>query len=127
MGARDVMSETTERFLGFWCLVSPVSDGMICYHDSGWMSVQTAPRKQRLRAGEKPTPAEALAAIDGYVAYFGTWTIDEAERTVTHHQRATVQPGAPVALVRRYEFVAPDRLILRPVDKDGEIVWQRLS
>ena len=120
------MSPATERFVGFWRLVSPISDGMICYHPSGEMSVQTAPRKMRPRAGDKPTPDEALAAIDGYVAYFGTWAIDEAARTVTHHQRATVQPGRPVALVRRYEFVAPDRLILRPVDKEGAIVWQRL-
>ena len=117
----------TERFLGFWRLVSPISDGMICYHSSGEMSVQTAPRKPRPRAGDKPTPQEALAAIDGYVAYFGTWSIDEAARTVTHHQRATVQPGALAALLRRYEFIEPDRLILRPVDKDGEIVWQRIT
>ena len=120
------MDPISEHFLGFWRLVSPVSDGMICYHPDGEMAVQTAPRRPRPRSGDKPTPAEALAAIDGYVAYFGTWSIDAVARTVTHRQRATVQPGAPAVLVRRYEFVAPDRLILRPVDKDGEIVWQRL-
>ena len=45
---------------------------MLCYHPCGAMSVQTAPRRARSRAGEKPTPAEAHAAIEGYIAYFGT-------------------------------------------------------
>lgn len=99
---------------------------MLCYHPSGEMSVQSAPRKPRHRAGAKPTSAEALAALDGYVAYFGTYTIDETARTVTHHQRSTLQPGTPTPLVRRFEFTSPDRLVLRPIDRDGEIVWQRI-
>ncbi len=122
------MSEpVAERFHGAWRLVSAVSDGIICYDPSGLMSVQTATRKPRPRAGEKATAAEALAALDGYIAYFGTWTIDEQARTVTHHQVGTVQPGGNSALVRAYEFVAPDRLILRPVGRTGEIVWQRIG
>ncbi len=120
-------SSTEKRFHGAWRLVSPVSDGIIYYDPSGQMSVQTATRKPRPRAGDKPTPAEALAALDGYIAYFGTWTIDEAARTVTHHQVGTVQPGGATSLVRAYEFVAPDKLILRPVGRDGEIVWQRIG
>ena len=115
-----------QRFHGAWRLVSPTSDGMLVYHPSGEMTVQTAQRRERPRAGDKPTAAEALNAIDGFVSYFGTYTIDEQARTVTHHQRATVQPGAPAALVRAYEFASDDRLILRPIGRTGEIVWERI-
>jgi hypothetical protein len=121
------MGEIARRLHGAWRLVSPNSDGFLYYDPSGQMSVQSAPRRARPRAGDKPTPAEALAALDGYVAYFGTYTIDETARTVTHHQLATVQPGTPAPLVRAYELVGNDRLILRPVGRPGEIVWQRIG
>lgn len=119
-------SAIEKRFHGAWRLVSPVSDGIIYYDPSGQMSVQTAVRKPRPRAGEKPTADEALTAIDGYIAYFGTYTIDEKAQTVTHYQVGTVQPGGASALVRGYEF-SGDRLILRPVGRSGEIVWQRIG
>jgi hypothetical protein len=115
------------RFHGAWRLVSPDAEGFLYYDPSGQMSVQSAPRRARHRAGDKPTPAEALAALDGYVAYFGTYSIDVTARTVTHYQLATVQPGAPADLVRAYELVGDDRLILRPVGRPGEIVWQRIG
>jgi hypothetical protein len=121
------MGEIARRFHGAWRLVSPDAEGFLYYDPSGQMSVQSAPRRFRPRAGDKPTPAEAIAALDGYVAYFGTYTFDEAARTVTHHQLATVQPGAPSPLVRAYELVGDDRLILRPVGRAGEIVWQRIG
>lgn len=122
-----VSAAAARRFHGAWRLVSPTTDGILYYDPSGEMTVQTAPRRPRPRAGAAPTPAEALAAIDGWVGYFGRYTIDEAARTVTHHQRATVQPGEPTDLVRAYEFVTDDRLILRPVGRAGEIVWERLA
>ena len=121
-----MINQIVPRFHGAWRLVSPVSDGILYYHPGGQMSVQTAPRRDRPRAGTKPTPAEALAAIDGYVGYFGTWSIDESVATVTHHQLATVQPGPRTDLVRTYEFVSDTRLILRPVGATGEIVWERI-
>ncbi len=116
-----------QHFHGFWRLVSREADGMLCYHPSGAMSVQSAPRKPRPRVGDRPTPAEALAALDGYVAYFGTYTIDETARTVTHRPVGTVQPGPATPLVRAFELVGPDRLVLRPVDRPGEIVWERIG
>ena len=43
-------------------------------------------------AGPEPTPDEAKAAITGYTAYFGTYTINEAEGTVTHRVQASLFP-----------------------------------
>ncbi len=115
------------RFHGAWRLVSPSADGILFYDPSGAMSVQTAPITNATLPGGLPPAQAALAAITGYVAYFGTWSIDEKARTVTHVQSATVQPVPTAALVRSFEFLGPDRLVLRPVDRDGEIVWQRIA
>ena len=124
---RQAPGPEAKRFIGAWRLVSAVSDGLLVYHPSGEMIVQTVPRRERPRAGATPTPAEALAALDGTVAYFGTYTIDEAAGTVTHNQIGTVQPGAATDLVRAFEFVSADRLVLRPVGRGGEIVWERIG
>lgn len=121
------MSEIAAKFHGAWRLASPSADGMLYYDPSGQMIVQSAPRRENPRAGAKPTPQEAGAALDGHVAYLGTYTINEAAGTITHHQVATVQPGPKVGLVRAYEFHTDNRLILRPVGGTGEIVWERIG
>jgi hypothetical protein len=122
------MADTTTitRFHGAWRLVSPSADGILYYDPSGAMSVQSAPRRARNRQGAQPSPQEALDAIDGYVAYFGTYAVDATAGTVTHQQIATVQPGPAISLVRAYEFRSPHTLVLKPTDRPGEIVWERL-
>ena len=77
------------------------------------MACQVAPDREITKAGDKPTGEEAKAALDGHIAYFGTYSVDEQARTVTHHRQGSVQPGDKGDLVRGYEFVG-DRLILRP-------------
>jgi hypothetical protein len=89
------------------------------------MSVQVAPDTKRNKAGSEPTPEEAKAALAGYIAYFGTYTVDERAGTVTHHRLGSVQPGDPAEVVRGYEFVG-DRLILRPVGTTHEVIWERI-
>ena len=116
-----------KRFVGAWRRISPTEQGMLYYDASGAMIVQSAPRRDRPRAGAQPTPAEALDAITGYVAYFGRYSVDQVAQTVTHHQDATVQPALPVALVRAFEFVSDTRLHLRPVDGGDDIILERIS
>jgi Lipocalin-like domain len=100
--------------------------GIIYYDPSGSMVVQVAPDKERGKAGAAPTPDEAQAALAGYVAYFGTYTVDEGARTVTHHRQASVQPGDVADLVRGFEF-SGDRLILRPPGTTYEVLWERIK
>ena len=61
-----------------------------------------------------------------YVAYFGTYSVDEQARTVTHHRHGSVQPGDVADLVRGYEFTG-DRLILRPPGTTYEVIWERIK
>jgi lipocalin-like protein len=100
--------------------------GMIYYGPHGEMAVQIAPDVKRARAGAVMTPQEAFTAVKDYVAYFGTYTVDEAAGTVTHHRQDSLQPGDNGDLVRRYELDG-DRLILRAPNSTLEVTWERIK
>jgi hypothetical protein len=100
--------------------------GIICYDPSGQMVVQVAPNRERTMKGSTPTPEEAKAALADYIAYFGTYSVDAHARTVTHRRVGSVQPNDVADLVRAYEF-AGNRLILRPLGQDYEVIWERFS
>jgi hypothetical protein len=81
-------SDTARRFIGTWQLISITSagqkdpnrgsypTGLIYYDSTGNMAVQIMPDRFRPKyADTEPTPEEAKAAITGYTAYFGTYTI----------------------------------------------------
>ena len=131
-------SVIAQKFVGAWRYIGTTVDGkprpgrgdnpkgMIYYTAGGHMAVQIAPDRERKKAGAEMTPEEANAALENYVAYFGTYTIDERAGTVTHHRAASVQPGDRMEVVRAYEF-SGDRLILRPPGTTQEIVWERIK
>ncbi len=100
--------------------------GIIMYEANGYMACQVAPDREVRRAGDKVSAEEARAQLEGYVAYFGTWSVDERARTVTHHRQASVQPGDKGDVVRSYEFNG-DRLILRPIGTKTEVYWERIK
>jgi hypothetical protein len=132
------MSEEAKRLHGAWRYVGATIDGkprpgrganpkgMIYYAPSGEMIVQVAPDIERKMAGDKPTSNEALAALDGYIAYFGTYSIDERAKTVTHHRSGSVQPNDTKDLIRGYRFVG-NRLILQPPGTNYEVLWERIT
>ena len=100
--------------------------GMIYYGPHGEMAVQIAPDVERKRAGAEITAEEAKVALKDYIAYFGTYTVDEQAGTVTHHRQDSLQPGDKSDLVRRCEFIG-DRLVLRPPNSTMEVTWERIK
>jgi hypothetical protein len=136
--SQTMQSEVAQRFVGTWRYVGTTIDGKprpnrganpkgyIFYAANGEMAAQIAPDRVNPMAGATPTPDEAKAALADYVAYFGTWSLDERAGTVTHHRQASVQPGPLADYVRNYEFKG-DRLILRPVGTTQEVVWERIK
>ncbi|HXB69943.1 MAG TPA: lipocalin-like domain-containing protein, partial [Candidatus Acidoferrales bacterium] len=84
-----------KRFAGAWRLVSVAGNppglpgfydrptGMIVYLASGQMAVQIAARADRkpfarFNQGRlSATPEEKAAAFDSYLAYYGTYTVDD--------------------------------------------------
>jgi hypothetical protein len=129
-------SEVAKKLLGAWRYVGTRINGanldrgadpkgMIYYGPRGEMAVQIAPDVKRTRAGAVMTPQEAFAAVQDYIAYFGTYTVDEGAGTVTHHRHDSLQPGDSGDLVRRYELNG-DRLILRAPNSTLEVTWERI-
>ncbi len=127
-----------QRLIGSWRYVGSTLDGkpqpergsspkgIIIYDAYGYMACHVAPDREVTRAGHEPTGEEAKAALADHIAYFGTYSVDERSRTVTHHRQASVQPGDRCDVVRGYEF-AGDRLILRPVGTTREVIWERIK
>jgi hypothetical protein len=140
-GAQSTVDNATaKRFIGTWRLISTTTDGkmdpnrgpnptgLIHYDAKGYMAVQIMPDRARPKyASAEPTPEEAKAALSGYTAYFGTYTIDEKARTVTHHRTGNINPGGLGDFVRRYEFAPGDRLILRPLENMNALTWERVK
>ena len=135
-------SQTTgepKRFNGTWRLVSIATGtvrhnrgerptGLLYYDDKGYMAVQIMPSRRRStwsRGG--PTPDEAKDALSGYTAYFGTYTVDENQGIVIHHRTGNIRPGAFGKLVRRYEFLSDDTLLLRPAESRTRLIWERVK
>jgi hypothetical protein len=127
-----------QRLVGSWRYVGTTFDGkadtargvtpkgIIIYDVHGHMACHVAPDRDVTKAGAEPTGDEAKAALANHIAYFGTYSLDEQARTVTHHRQGSVQPGDKGDVVRGYEFVG-DRLILRPVGTTQEVLWERIK
>ena len=129
------------KFIGSWQLIAITSDGkitqwrganptgIITYHASGWMAAQIQPDHPIIdKAGDSPSGEEALQALNGYTAYFGTFTVDETAKIVTHHRTGSVAPGwrKRPDFRRAYVFDGPDRVLLHPLGNKNELIWERL-
>lgn len=144
-----------EKFVGAWRLVSLETvrpngeviypfygkrpEGLIVYDRNGWMSVQIAsdpparvPKDSAWEAFLSAPPAEKVAAVEGYYAYFGTWTVDPSNSTVTHHIKQSLRPGERGEEGVRHFVLDGDRLTLSAKthemneDHERRIVWQRV-
>ena len=136
--AQSPQSEVAQKLVGAWRYVGTTIDGkprpgrgdnpkgMIYYTTGGHMSAQIAPDRERKKADAEMTPEEAKHALENFVSYFGTYTIDESAGVVIHKRIASLQPGDATEVVRAYEF-SGDRLILRPPGTKQEITWERIK
>jgi hypothetical protein len=121
-GARD-------RFAGVYRLASfgnTPQIGRIYYDRAGRMGAQLHP------PGRKPLPAmptveDYREMLRGFVAYYGTYDIDESTRRVAHHIESASNPAwIGTDFIRWYEF-EPGRLILRTQpNATTPLVWERL-
>jgi len=137
------------RLIGVWKLQSclrtfrdgrtehPFGDkpvGRIEYDKAGRMSalLMRPGRHSSLPHGmelDKATNEELRDAVTGFVAYFGTFFIDEATQTVVHHVEANLSPSlVGSSLKRTFRFDAGNLILTRPApDSSDELIWQRES
>ena len=95
------------------------SIGLLVYDAAGTMSVQIAgpnrpaaalPSSRVRPAGGHEARVKA-AAFDSYYAYFGTWTYDVANSTVTHHVESSLLPAEIGVDYAQEVAIDGDRLI----------------
>ena len=99
----------------------PQPTGMLIYTGDGHMSVQLM----------YPKSAGSLSneyVLNGYEASFGSYDLDEAKQTLTHHVQGSVTRGLLVGkdLPRVYQFSADGRLTLRSTrpDEHWSATWE---
>jgi len=99
--------------------------GYIVYDETGHVTVQImrTPPPAKFASGDdkKPTSEEARAAYKGYVAYFGTYTIDEASHSVIHHVEGSLGPSYIGTDQKRPFELSGDRLII-----GDQKTWRRV-
>jgi hypothetical protein len=142
---------TIQRFIGTWKLVTsefrtsdgkvtyPLGEkavGMLMYDSGGRMAAQLMrPDRPKFASGDMRggTPEEIEAAAEGYVAYFGTYEVDDRKGTIVHHVEASLFPNwLGQDQMRFFEFSA-DLLTLKTPsilsggqEITGVLVWKRL-
>jgi Lipocalin-like domain len=144
-----------EKMVGAWQLVSIETirangeviypyygqhpEGLLIYDRSGWMSVQIVsdpkpdiPNSNSRAAILAATPEQKAAALEGYYAYCGTWTVDPSGPTVTHHLKQSLYPGERGEdFIRQVRFDGDRLTLIAKVHETGEdhqrrLVWQRI-
>ena len=141
-----------DLLLGIWKLLSyefRLSDGIVIrpmgqgvkgilmYDASGWMSLQIFdPERPKFTTNDwmSGTPEEAKAALDGLMAYYGTWEVNEQKGTVIHHVEGSSFPNW--CGIDREQFFELKKnhltLMTLPTMLSGEQVvgqlsWERIS
>jgi hypothetical protein len=142
-------SHGREQFIGVWKLISCErrhNSGRIDYpygeHPAGRITYDRAGRMSaQLMNPARPVPAYTQSAegirdaapedmrnvLSGYLAYYGTFEVDEPAQAVTHRVESCLNPAwIGTTLRRSYEFAA-GRLTLSAANGESTnvLVWER--
>jgi Lipocalin-like domain len=87
----------------------------------------TVPPRLTLIAGNAGAE-EIRDAVDGFIAYYGTFNVDESAQTVIHHVQACLVPiWVGTDLKRTYRFQANHLMLTAVTASVVELVWERES
>ncbi|MEO0368086.1 MAG: lipocalin-like domain-containing protein [Pseudomonadota bacterium] len=136
LGQNDMMN----RFVGSWFLhkievigengewrlargslgESPI--GILTYDDKGNMTAQLV-HADRYDIDLGKTNDEV---VGGYVAYYGTYEIDEESETVTHHRTAHINPVfGDLSVVRYYQFESDKLSLTVAPERNVRLIWRK--
>lgn len=141
---------TQQALLGAWKLVSAEfrrgdgtvqeylgkdPDGMLVYTADGFMSVHLMRRdRPKFSTNDRlaGTPEQIQSAFQGYHGYYGTFTVNAEEQSVTHHLQGALFPNWVGVDQKRFFQLAGNELTLRTVplllagqEVVGYLVWRR--
>ena len=144
------MSPAVAAFVGTWKAVAsedrlsdgrlvptefgPRPTGYLVYDAHGHMAGQVMNPARPNVSLRGAAPEQLRAAVLGFVAYSGRYSVDEAAGTVTHHVECALHPRMVGSdQVRLYDFTG-DQLTLRvpPFEASGvthnmTLVWKRVK
>ncbi len=133
-----------ERFVGTWRLVAferrgldgelrpstnSFSNGLLIYTSTGQISQQLT-RESRQKFSGRASGEEAQEALYSYLAYFGTFSVNEGQGTVTHHRQAHLIPGRVTDGIRYYRFMGNRLMLTAPPggeDVTTTLTWERIE
>ncbi len=142
---------STERFTGTWRLLAcegqwsdgrvthPYGDepgGLLVYDGRGSFSGQIMARERPAFATGnllKGSDAELRTAFEGYVAYYGSYSVDETEGLMIHQVEGSFFPNwIGERQIRKFEFTGDGRLRLSTLPIKGAsaeltvvLLWER--
>ena len=144
-------ADVMKRFVGTWKLVaierygpngdllpaltppafgSPNPTGFLVYDSAGYMGMTIMQRGRQRFAGARPTPDEAKAALQSYISYCGTFSVDDAEDLVTDHVQTSLNPNNTGTDQGSFFEFSGSRLTLTPTQgADGtqaRLIWERV-
>jgi hypothetical protein len=108
---------------------SPNPVGFLMYDPAGYMGVTVMQSGRQKYAGQEPTPAEAKAALESFISYFGTFSVDEAKGIVTHHVEGSLNPNMESEPKRFFQLSGHRLTLLTPPSRTGSrsrLIWERL-
>lgn len=136
LGTWELLSRTDSSTAGVQPADGPLGAdpiAWIIYDTRGHVAAQLMAR-DRTKSARTTTSVSApdpnnSAASGGYDAYFGTYEVDAARHTVTHHLLAALSRGDVGRTLKRSFFVRGDTLIISFDTRrvDGTAVTRRLA
>ena len=110
--------------------LSGKSIGMLMYDEVGHMSVHIMnPDRVTYPSAWSTLTADQLRdTIRGYVAYFGTYEVNEGESYVVHHRRGHLSPSQVGVDAKRFFEFSGDRLTLYVApSRNLRLTWRRIE
>lgn len=136
------------KFIGTWKLVSFYAQGSgkdiiypfgkevrgrLIYEPSGRMAVQIMGLRRLRSVSDDKSRDRVRRVVSRYVAYYGSYSVNETKQSITHHVEAALLPEwVGTDLIRHFEcngkyLTLKGLLMLGGVQRKVSLVWERLA
>jgi hypothetical protein len=134
-------AQITKNLVGTWMLASntaqrdgktidnfgPNPKGTLILNSNGRFAVivMRSDLPKFASSRENATADESMAVVKGSLAYFGTYTVNEAENTMTYHIESSTYPNWQGESQKRQITLSGDKLQIANALTASTIIWQR--
>jgi len=133
-----------DRFVGTWKLAAferrgpdgklrpsanSYRNGLLVYTPTGHMSLQLT-RENRQQFEGRASGEEAQAALYSYIAYYGTFTVNQTQGAVIHNREGHLIPDRVTEGMRYFRFSNNRLMLTAPPTGEGmttTLTWERIE